>query len=67
MPQADAPPTLAWGLSFAGAGLSLVTAWLGGELVDRLGVGVSQHAHLDARSSLQGPAEPARPRPLRAQ
>jgi uncharacterized membrane protein len=45
-------------LSFAGAGIALVTAWLGGELVDRLGVGVSPHAHLNARSSLDGPAEP---------
>ncbi|HYE85789.1 MAG TPA: DUF2231 domain-containing protein [Vicinamibacterales bacterium] len=39
-------------LSFLGAGLALVTAWLGGELVDRLGVGVSDAANLDAPSSL---------------
>jgi uncharacterized membrane protein len=39
-------------LSFAGAGLSLVTGWLGGELVDRLGVGIDEGAHLDAPSSL---------------
>lgn len=58
--QATQPPTLAWVLSFAGAALALVTAWLGGELVDRLGVGVSPHAHLNARSSLDGPAEPVR-------
>jgi len=49
------PPTTAWVLSFCGAALSLVTAWLGGELVDRLGVGVSPNAHLNARSSLDGP------------
>lgn len=30
-----------------------VTAWLGGELVDRLGVGVDDGAHLDAPSSLR--------------
>lgn len=48
-----APPLLALLLSFGGAGLSLVTAWLGGELVDRLGVGVSDGAHLDAPSSLR--------------
>lgn len=30
-----------------------VTAWLGGELVDRLGVGVDEGAHLDAPSSLR--------------
>lgn len=34
-----------------------VTAWLGGELVDRLGVGVDPGAHLNAPSSLSG--EPA--------
>jgi len=47
-----APELAAQGLSFAGAALSLVTAWLGGELVDRLGVGISDGAHLDATSSL---------------
>jgi uncharacterized membrane protein len=30
-----------------------VTAWLGGELVDRLGVGVDPGAHIDAPSSLR--------------
>lgn len=35
---------------------ALVTGWLGGELVDRLGVGVDPHAHLDAPSSLSGRA-----------
>ena len=53
-----APETLAVIASFAGAGLSLLTAWLGGELVDRLGVGVDDGAHLDAPSSLSG--RPAR-------
>jgi len=42
---------MAW--SFAGGALALVTAWLGGELVDRLGVGVEDDAHLDAPSSLR--------------
>ena len=51
-------PTAAWIVSFCGTALALFTAWLGGELVDRLGVGVSPHAHLNARSSLDGPAEP---------
>jgi uncharacterized membrane protein len=45
-------PTLAYGASFAGFALALVTGWLGGELVDRLGVGVDAGAHLDAPSSL---------------
>lgn len=39
-------------LSFGGAALALATAWLGGELVSRLGVGVSDGAGLDAPSSL---------------
>lgn len=34
--------------------LAVVTAWLGGELVVRLGVGVDAGAHLDAPSSLFG-------------
>ena len=39
-------------LEAAGGLLALVTGWLGGELVDRLGVGVDNDAHLDAPSSL---------------
>lgn len=54
------PSALALALSFAGAALSLVTAWLGGELVDRLGVGVSPGAGLDAPSSLHGELPPRR-------
>lgn len=46
------PNNLAVTLSLLAVGLSLVTAWLGGELVDRLGVGVDPGAHLDAPSSL---------------
>jgi uncharacterized membrane protein len=46
------PGNLAIALSLIAVGLSLVTAWLGGELVDRLGVGVDPGAHLDAPSSL---------------
>ncbi len=42
-------------LSFAGFVLSGVTGWLGGELVDRLGVGVDNGANLNAPSSLSGP------------
>src|SRR5690606_31814552 len=51
------PTAAALALSFLGGGLSLVTGWLGGELVDRLGVGVEEGAHLNAPSSLSG--EPA--------
>jgi len=44
--------TTAFVLGLIGLGLALVTGWLGGELVDRLGVGVDDGAHLDAPSSL---------------
>lgn len=54
------PESLALILSFAGAALGGVTGWLGGELVDRLGVGVDDGAHLDAPSSLTD--RPARER-----
>lgn len=43
----------AYAFSFAAVLLALFTAWLGGELVDRLGVGVHENAHLDAPSSLR--------------
>jgi uncharacterized membrane protein len=39
-------------LSFLAMGLGGVTAWLGGELVERLGVGVDPGAHVNAPSSL---------------
>jgi uncharacterized membrane protein len=39
-------------LSALGVGLALVTGWLGGELVDRLSVGVYDDANLNASSSL---------------
>src|SRR3954452_25561272 len=52
--NADAwdPNALALVLSFVGFAIAGVTGWLGGELVDRLGVGVSDGAGLDAPSSL---------------
>jgi uncharacterized membrane protein len=40
-------------LAVLGAALALVTAWLGGELVFRLGVGVDNDAGLDAPSSIE--------------
>ncbi len=49
---AHQPTTPALLLSFAGFGLAGVTGWLGGELVDRLGVGVDDGAHLNAPNSL---------------
>ncbi len=50
------PSTFALILSFVGFALAGMTGWLGGELVDRLSVGVDDGAHLDAPSSLTGPA-----------
>lgn len=47
-----APGVLALALSFCAGGLALFTGWLGGELVDRLAVGVDDGAHVDAPSSL---------------
>lgn len=56
------PSTAAISFGVAGALLALVTGWLGGELVDRLGVGVDAGAHVDAPSSLSGPATVGSPR-----
>lgn len=50
------PGTLALVLSFLGFLLAGGTGWLGGELVDRLSVGVDDGANLNAPSSLTGPA-----------
>jgi uncharacterized membrane protein len=46
------PPTGAIVAGLSGIGLLVITAWLGGELVYRLGVGVEGGAHLDSPSSL---------------
>ena len=57
-PSPAAPPDGAIVLGFIGLALALVTGWLGGELVERLGVGVDNGANLDAPSSLsQRPAQ----------
>lgn len=48
------PSTLALILSFVAFGLAGFTGWLGGELVDRLGVGVDHGANLNASNSLTG-------------
>jgi uncharacterized membrane protein len=55
-----APTTNIFLIEVAALVLGSVAGWLGGELVDRLGVGVDNGAHLDAPSSLSG--QPARPR-----
>src|SRR5215203_6456763 len=46
------PDTVALVLEVTAILLGTVTAWLGGELVDRLGVGVDRGANLDSPSSL---------------
>jgi uncharacterized membrane protein len=46
------PSLTARALSVVAVFLALIAAWLGGELVDRLGVGVDDGAHLDSSSSL---------------
>lgn len=51
-PTPQSPPVLAFVLSFVAVALALVTGWLGGELVYRLGIGVDKDAHADAPSSL---------------
>ena len=51
-PDPSHPSTLALGLSFAAFAGACVTGWLGGELVDRMGVGVDPGANINAPSSL---------------
>ena len=46
------PDSFALLLSFAGVALALVTAWIGGELVYRLGVGVDAGANVNAPNSI---------------
>jgi uncharacterized membrane protein len=55
-----APSLLPFVLGLVGGGLALVTAWLGGELVYRLRIGVDDLADADAPSSLSGPVPEAR-------
>lgn len=57
-PDPGHPSIIALLLMLVGAGLVLVTGWLGGEMVDRLGVGVDDGANLNAPSSLSN--RPAR-------
>jgi uncharacterized membrane protein len=50
----EAPEAAALILSLLGVALVTVTGWLGGELVNRLGVGVDKGANLNAPNSLSG-------------
>lgn len=51
-PQRPEPASLL--LSVTGAALASVTGWMGGELTERLSVGVDRGAHLNAPNSLSG-------------
>jgi uncharacterized membrane protein len=55
------PGTASFVLAVAGLVLAGVAGWLGGELVERLGVGVDDDAGLDANSSLRRTARGPRP------
>jgi uncharacterized membrane protein len=59
------PSNTAIVLEIIGGGLALFTGWLGGELVDRLGVGVYPGANVDAPSSLSHRTALDRPAPSR--
>ena len=48
----EVPSITAFALSFAGVAAALLGGWLGGELVERLGVGVAPGANLNAPNSL---------------
>ena len=49
-----APSSFVLGVELAAIVLALMGGWLGGELVDRLGVGVDDGANLNAPNSLSG-------------
>lgn len=51
----NVPNSFAFTLSLLGFGLALITGWLGGELVYRLGMAVDEGAHENAPSALTHP------------
>ena len=55
-PQSPAPLALLF--SFGGVAFLGLAGWLGGELLNRMGVGIDDGANLNAPSSLAGPAVP---------
>ncbi len=65
----DAPEVVATApfvLELVAIGLATITGWLGGELMDRLGVGIDKGANLNAPSSLSGlPASAGSAEPVR--
>jgi uncharacterized membrane protein len=66
-PEPAAPDGVAFVFSFVGFGLALVSGWLGGELIDRLAVGIDSGAHADSPPSLsRRPAHELSSSPSRA-
>lgn len=59
MGDPNSPPTAAFALSFLGVAAASLGGWLGGELVERLGVGVDPGANLNAPNSLTHSAREA--------
>lgn len=60
-PDPGHPPDLALLLAVLGFAAGGVTAWLGGELIERLGISVHPGANPDAPNSLSGRPADARP------
>ena len=65
--QDNTPSSLAFILSLLGFCLALVTGWLGGEMVYRLGQAVDEKAHENAPNSLLGDAAPGAKAPAAKQ
>ena len=63
----NVPSTAAFALSFIGVAAALLGGWLGGELVERLGVGVDPDANLNAPNSLTRSARETKKRMSDAQ
>ena len=61
-PNPSLPPTEAIAVGLVGIVLVSATAWLGGELVSHLGVGVDDGANLDAPNTLSDVPPTPRPR-----
>lgn len=55
--RAADPPMISFFLALVGGILALAGGWMGGELVERLGIAVHAGAHPNAPSSLQVPPE----------
>ena len=52
------PSIAACVLGFCGVAISLATGWMGGELVERLGIGIDSNANPNAPSSLTSESSP---------